>query len=83
MLQGFNNSTDETAYFGMIFNRENVAKSEEMMQPLLTAYYFHSSHVPVLVDFGAIAADRTLRFASCFTIVVFRGSNIAPWWKAV
>ncbi|XP_027113534.1 protein transport protein SEC23 [Coffea eugenioides] len=81
-VQVFNNSPDETAYFRMILNRENVANSVVMIQPSLISYSFHSAPEPVLLDVAAIAADRILLLDSYFTIVVFHGSTIAQWRKA-
>ncbi|KAI5647623.1 hypothetical protein M9H77_33628 [Catharanthus roseus] len=81
-VQVFNNSPDETAYFRMILNRENVANSVVMIQPSLISYSFHSGPEPVLLDVAAIAADRILLLDSYFTIVVFHGSTIAQWRKA-
>ncbi|KAK4379567.1 hypothetical protein RND71_001429 [Anisodus tanguticus] len=76
------NSPDETAYFRMILNRENVANSVVMIQPSLISYSFHSDPEPVLLDVATIAADRILLLDSYFTIVVFHGSTIAQWRKA-
>ncbi|XP_059312054.1 protein transport protein SEC23 C [Lycium ferocissimum] len=81
-VQVFGNSPDETAYFRMILNRENVANSVVMIQPSLISYSFHSGPEPVLLDVVAIAADRILLLDSYFTIVVFHGSTIAQWRKA-
>lgn len=81
-VQVFNNSPDETAYFRMILNRENVANSVVMIQPSLISYSFHSAPEPVLLDVAAIAGDRILLLDSYFTIVVFHGSTIAQWRKA-
>lgn len=81
-VQVFGNSPDETAYFRMILNRENVANSVVMIQPSLISYCFHSGPEPVLLDVAAIAADRILLLDSYFTIVVFHGSTIAQWRKA-
>jgi len=81
-VQVFNNSPDETAYFRMILNRENVTNSVVMIQPSLISYSFHSTPEPALLDVSAIAADRILLLDSYFTIVVFHGSNIAQWRKA-
>lgn len=81
-VQVFNNSPDETAYFRMILNRENVANSVVMIQPSLISYSFHSTPEPALLDVSAIAADRILLLDSYFTIVVFHGSSIAQWRKA-
>lgn len=82
LVQVFNNSPDETAYFRMILNRENVANSVVMIQPSLISYSFHSTPEPALLDVSAIAADRILLLDSYFTIVVFHGSSIAQWRKA-
>ncbi|XP_016466434.1 protein transport protein SEC23 C isoform X1 [Nicotiana tabacum] len=81
-VQVFGNSPDETAYFRMILNRENVANSVVMIQPSLITYSFQSGPEPVLLDVAAIAADRILLLDSFFTIVVFHGSTIAQWRKA-
>uniref|UniRef100_A0A5B7AE00 Protein transport protein SEC23 n=1 Tax=Davidia involucrata TaxID=16924 RepID=A0A5B7AE00_DAVIN len=81
-VQVFNNSPDETAYFRMILNRENVANSVVMIQPSLISYSFHSGPEPALLDVAAIAADRILLLDSYFTVVVFHGSTIAQWRNA-
>ncbi|BBN68938.1 Sec23/Sec24 protein transport family protein, partial [Prunus dulcis] len=78
----FNNSPDETAYFRMILNRENVANSVVMIQPSLISYSFHSGPEPALLDVAAIAADRILLLDAYFTVVIFHGSTIAQWRKA-
>lgn len=82
LLQVFNNSPDETAYFRMILNRENVTNSVVMVQPSLISYSFHSGPEPALLDVAAIAADRVLLLDSFFTVVIFHGSTIAQWRKA-
>nr|KYP76622.1 Protein transport protein SEC23 [Cajanus cajan] len=82
LSQVFNNSPDETAYFRMILNRENVANSVVMVQPSLISYSFHSGPEPALLDVAAIAADRILLLDSFFTVVIFHGSTIAQWRKA-
>ncbi|XP_042374016.1 protein transport protein SEC23-like [Zingiber officinale] len=78
-VQVFNNSPDETAYYRMILNRENVANAVVMIQPSLISYSFHSSPEPVLLDVTAIAADRILLLDSYFSVVVFHGASIAQW----
>uniref|UniRef100_A0A7N0U5J0 Protein transport protein SEC23 n=1 Tax=Kalanchoe fedtschenkoi TaxID=63787 RepID=A0A7N0U5J0_KALFE len=81
-VQVFNNSPDETAYFRMILNRENVANSVVMIQPSLISYSFQSGPEPVLLDVAAIAADKILLLDSYFTVVIFHGTTIAQWRKA-
>ncbi|KAH9733678.1 protein transport protein SEC23 [Citrus sinensis] len=81
-IEVFNNSPDETAYFRMILNRENVTNSVVMIQPSLISYSFHSGPEPALLDVAAIAADRILLLDSYFTVVIFHGATIAQWRKA-
>lgn len=81
-MKVFNNSPDETAYYRMILNRENVANAVVMIQPSLISYSFHSAPEPVLLDVTAIAADRILLLDSYFTVVVFHGISIAQWRNA-
>ncbi|KAJ4745225.1 Protein transport protein SEC23 [Rhynchospora pubera] len=81
-VQVFNNSPDETAYFRMVLDRENVASAVVMMQPSLIAYSFQSAAEPVLLDVTAIAVDRILLLDSYFTVVVFHGTSIAQWRNA-
>jgi protein transport protein SEC23 len=81
-VQVMNNSPDETAYFRMILNRENVANSVVMVQPSLISYSFNSGVEPALLDVAAIAADRILLLDAFFTVVVFHGSTVAQWRKA-
>ncbi|ONK59608.1 uncharacterized protein A4U43_C08F8220 [Asparagus officinalis] len=78
-VQVSNNSPDETAYYRMMLNRENVANSVVMIQPLLISYSLQSAPEPVLLDVTAIAADRILLLDSYFTVVVFHGLTIAQW----
>ncbi|OAY65983.1 Protein transport protein SEC23 [Ananas comosus] len=81
-VQVFNNSPDETAYFRMMLDRENVNNAVVMIQPSLISYSFHSGPEPVLLDVTAIAADKILLLDSYFTIVVFHGMSIAQWRNA-
>ncbi|OEL18325.1 Protein transport protein SEC23 [Dichanthelium oligosanthes] len=81
-VQVFNNSPDETAYFTMMLNRENVANAVVMIQPSLISYSFQSGPEPVLLDVTAIAADRILLLDSYFTVVILHGITIAQWRKA-
>ncbi|GMH00679.1 hypothetical protein Nepgr_002518 [Nepenthes gracilis] len=81
-VQVFNNSPDETAYYRMILNRENVANSVVMIQPSLVSYSFQSAPEPALLDVAAIAGDRILLLDSYFIVVIFHGATIAQWRKA-
>ena len=78
-FQVFNNSPDETAYFRMLLNRENITNAAVMIQPSLMAYSFNSAPRPVLLDVASIAADQILLLDSYFSIVVFHGMTVAQW----
>ncbi|KAL3721974.1 hypothetical protein ACJRO7_034336 [Eucalyptus globulus] len=78
-VQVFNNSPDETAYFRMLLNRENVANAAVMIQPSLISYSFNSLPAPALLDVASIAADRILLLDSYFSVVIFHGMTIAQW----
>ena len=81
-VQVFNNSPDETAYFRMMLDRENVANAVVMIQPSLISYSFQSGPEPVLLDVTTIASDKILLLDSYFTVVIFHGVTIAQWRKA-
>ncbi|ESW35788.1 hypothetical protein PHAVU_001G264700 [Phaseolus vulgaris] len=78
-VQVFNNSPDETAYFRMLLNRENISNAAVMIQPSLIAYSFNSLPAPALLDVASIAADRILLLDSYFSVVIFHGMTIAQW----
>lgn len=78
-MQVFNNSPDETAYFRMLLNRENVPNSLVMIQPSLISYSFNALPEAVLLDVASIGADRILLLDSYFSIVIFHGMTIAQW----
>ena len=82
LMQVFNNSPDETAYFRMMLHRENVTNAVVMIQPSLISYSFQSGPEPVLLDATAIASDRILLLDSYFTVVIFHGVTIAQWRNA-
>ncbi|KAL4308282.1 hypothetical protein GQ457_01G034320 [Hibiscus cannabinus] len=78
-VQVFNNSPDETAYFRMLLNRENITNAAVMIQPSLISYSFNSLPQPALLDVASIAADRILLLDAYFSIVIFHGMTIAQW----
>jgi protein transport protein SEC23 len=80
-LQIFNNSPDETTFYRIILNRENVSNSLIMIQPTLEAYSFSGPPVPVLLSAISIAPDRILLLDTLFTVVIFHGETIANWRK--
>ncbi|WVZ25211.1 hypothetical protein V8G54_003755 [Vigna mungo] len=78
-VQVFNNSPDETAYFRMLLNRENISNAVVMIQPSLISYSFNSLPAPALLDVASISADRILLLDSYFSVVIFHGMTIAQW----
>lgn len=78
-VQVFNNSPDETAYFRMLLNQENVTNSVVMIQPSLLSYSFNSPAAPAMLDVASIAADRILLLDAYFSVVIFHGMTIAQW----
>jgi protein transport protein SEC23 len=82
LLQVFNNSPDETAYFRMMLDRENVTNAVVMIQPSLISYSIESGAEPALLDATAIASDRILLLDSYFTVVIFHRITIAQWRNA-
>lgn len=80
-VQVFNSSPDETAYFRMILNRENVSNSIVMIQPSLVSFTYHSQPEPIPLDVASVAADRILLLDAYFTLVIFHGATIAQWRK--
>ncbi|KAL6009502.1 hypothetical protein ACLOJK_022731 [Asimina triloba] len=78
-VQVFNNSPDETAYFRMLLNRENITNSLVMIQPSLISYSFNSPPSPALLDVSSIAVDRILLLDTYFSVVIFHGMTVAQW----
>ncbi|KAF8393988.1 hypothetical protein HHK36_020190 [Tetracentron sinense] len=76
-MEVFNNSPDETAYFRMLLNRENILNSAVMIQPSLISYSFNSLPEPAMLDVASISADRILLLDSYFGVVIFHGMTIA------
>jgi protein transport protein SEC23 len=81
-LQTFNASPDESCYYRLIFNRNNVTNSVVMIQPTLLAYSFDGPPRPVLLDTTAVAPDRILLLDSYFHVLIFHGDTIAQWRHA-
>eukprot|EP00898_Chlorokybus_atmophyticus_P006829 jgi/Chlat1/7147/Chrsp57S06816 len=81
LLQVFNNSPDETAFFRLMLNREGVLQALVMIQPTLLSYSFEGPPVPVLLDVSSVAADCILLLDSYFHVVIQYGTTIAQWRK--
>lgn len=81
-VQVFNNSPDETAYFRMILNRENVNNSIVMIQPSLMSYSLNTPPEPALLDVSSISTNRILLLDTYYSVVIFHGMTIAQWRRA-
>lgn len=79
LLQVFNSSPDETAYFRSYLNRENVNNCLLMIQPTLMSYSLSGPPEPVLLDVTSIKPDRILLLDTFFYIIVFCGETIRAW----
>lgn len=78
-LQVFNSSPDETAFYRLILQRENVSNALTMIQPTLTAYSMDGPATPVLLDVTAMNNQRILLLDTYFHLVTWYGGNIASW----
>lgn len=71
MLQTFNVSPDESAYYQTILLRENVTNSLLMIQPALLKYSFDSPEPqPVLLDIASLKNDVILLLDTFLIVVV-------------
>jgi len=81
-LQVFNNSPDETTFYRLMLNREDLTQSLVMIQPILYSYSFNGPPEPVLLDTSSIQPDRILLMDTFFQILIFHGETIAQWRSA-
>ena len=84
LLQVFNNSPDETAFFRLTLQREPTSPSLLMIQPTLLAYSFEAGGepLPVALDVSELTPERVLLLDSFFTLCVHTGATLAAWRKA-
>uniref|UniRef100_A0A060TG94 Protein transport protein SEC23 n=1 Tax=Blastobotrys adeninivorans TaxID=409370 RepID=A0A060TG94_BLAAD len=82
LLQVFNNSPDESAYYRHVFNHQGVGDDLVMVQPTLTAYRIDKDPEPVLLDAESIGPDVILLLDTYFHLVIWRGETIAAWKRA-
>jgi protein transport protein SEC23 len=78
-LQIFNSSPDETAFFRVVLNQENIMNSVVMIQPTLMAYSLDGPAQAVMLDVGSCAPNRILVLDTFFHIVIWYGDTIAKW----
>eukprot|EP00301_Raphidiophrys_heterophryoidea_P013524 c20965_g1_i1.p1 GENE.c20965_g1_i1~~c20965_g1_i1.p1 ORF type:complete len:756 (-),score=160.48 c20965_g1_i1:356-2623(-) len=82
LLQVFNSSPDETAYYRSIMLRADVTNTLTMIQPSLVAYSFSAPPAPVVLDVTSIVPDQILLLDTFSHVVVFHGETIAKWRDA-
>ena len=85
ILQVFNNSPDETAFYRHVLNHEYVGDSLIMIQPTLDSYSLEQEGEggqPVLLDSASIQPQTLLLLDTFFQILIFHGETIAQWRKA-
>ena len=83
LLQVFNNSPDETAFFRLALAREGVRDCMLMIQPSLLAYSLdQGAPAPVALDVSSLTPERLLLLDAFFTVVVHTGATLAAWRKA-
>jgi len=81
-LQTFNATPDESTFFRLMLNRENVANSLTMIQPTLDKYSLEGPPTPVLLTSKSVAPNCVLLLDTYFHVVVLQGSTVAAWVAA-
>jgi protein transport protein SEC23 len=82
LLQTFNTSPDESAFFRSHLCRVSTADGMLMIQPSLIQYSLESAPTPVLLDVASVRPDVVLFLDAFFYIVIFYGDTVAQWRKA-
>jgi protein transport protein SEC23 len=81
LLQTFNASPDETAYYRTIACRENTLNSIVMIQPALLEYSFdNEAPQPVPLDAASLKPRVILLMDAFFHVVIWRGETIEAWY---
>jgi len=83
LLNTFNASPDETAYYRTHICRESTANSLVMIQPALLSYSFDEGPgQPVLLDACSLRPNAILLLDTFFQVVIWRGETIQAWFDA-
>ncbi|KAJ3441110.1 protein transport protein sec23 [Anaeramoeba flamelloides] len=80
-LKIFGYSPDETTFHKFTFFNENTQNSLTMIQPMLFQYSMNQQQSPVLLDHSSLTSDCLLLFDNFFSILIWRGEQIAEWIK--
>ncbi|CAD7945321.1 unnamed protein product [Amoebophrya sp. A25] len=82
LLETFNCSPDETAFYRACLVRESVTNSLVMIQPALMEYSFESNApTPVLLDSLSLKKDVILLLDTFFQVVLWRGEQVQHWFE--
>ncbi|CAD7958259.1 unnamed protein product [Amoebophrya sp. A120] len=82
LLETFNCSPDETAFYRVCMLKSNVVNSLVMIQPALMEYSFDSlAPVPVLLDSLSLKKNVILLLDTFFHVVVWRGETVQEWYN--
>lgn len=80
LLQVFNSSPDETAFYHHELIKEDTTNITIMIQPTLTAYEINKPEgEPVLLDVTSVTPDRILLLDTFFYILIYHGETVATW----
>lgn len=79
LIQVFNSSPDETAFFRFVCSRQNCVNTLIMIQPTLMSYKPGEPPAPAPLDMAAMAPDRILLLDTFFNVVIWYGADIQKW----
>ncbi len=83
LMNVFNSSPDETAFFRMVALRENTSNTALMIQPTLHAFTAEAPQpMPVPLDTSVLDKNRILVLDTFFHVVVWYGSAVHGWRQA-
>ncbi|GKA61095.1 protein transport protein Sec23 [Tanacetum coccineum] len=81
VIEVFNSSPDETAFFQLMLNPEGVMGSLIMIQLTIFLYSFDGPPIPVLLVVCSLSPDVIMLFDSYFYVVIHYGSKTSQWKK--
>lgn len=79
LINVFNASPDETAFYRHLLMREACVNALLMIQPTLLQYSFSGPATAVMLDVKSINPETILLLDAFTHVVVFHGSTVAQW----
>lgn len=79
LIQVFNASPDETAYFRHHFTRAPHEDAILMLQPSLLEWAVSGAQRPVPLDTASVKNDNVVVLDAFFTVAVHYGTSVADW----